>query len=75
MTKVKFFTAAWCSACKNVKPFVEQNAEVEFVDIDTAEGHEQASKLGIRGLPTLVKEDGSRITSGNLNDVKAFLGL
>lgn len=75
MTKVKFFTAAWCVNCKNIKPFVEQNAEVEYVDIDTEAGMEEASSRGIRGIPTLVREDGEVLVGANLYKVKEFLGV
>ncbi|QEG09055.1 hypothetical protein HWC29_gp131 [Aeromonas phage 4_4572] len=75
MTNVKFFTAAWCVNCKNIKPVVEQYANVEYVDIDTEAGMEAASKLGIRGIPTLVKEDGEKISGANIHKVKEFLGV
>jgi thioredoxin 1 len=53
------FTATWCGPCKALAPIVEQVADelvgkvrVGKLDIDDAPG--VASKLGIRGVPTLM---------------------
>lgn len=72
--KVKMFSAAWCSACKSIKPLVEGLAEVEYIDVDTEDGMGLAAKHGVRGLPTIVKEDGSALSSSNPTKVKEFLG-
>lgn len=53
------FTATWCGPCKALSPIVDQVAEemvgkirVGKLDIDDAPV--TASKLGIRGVPTLM---------------------
>ncbi len=53
------FTATWCGPCKQLAPIVEQLAnelvgkvKVGKLDIDDSPG--VASKLGIRGVPTLM---------------------
>ena len=74
MTKVQLFGAAWCSACKSLKPIAEKLAEVEYVDIDTPEGMELSVKHGIRGLPTMVREDGKVLVGSDMTKVKEFLG-
>ena len=74
MTNVKLFSAAWCSACKSVKPIVEGLANVEYVDIDTPEGMELSAKYGVRGLPTMVREDGKILVGSDVNKIKEFLG-
>lgn len=74
MTNVKLFGAAWCSACKSLKPIAEKMANVEYVDIDTPEGMELSAKHGIRGLPTMVREDGKVLVGSDMAKVKEFLG-
>lgn len=52
------FFATWCPPCKRLTPEIEKVAarlhEVKFVKIDTDASPLVASKLGVRGLPTLV---------------------
>ena len=61
---MKLFTANWCSQCKPVKQFIDtNNLDVELIDVDTEEGANVASSLGIRGLPTLI--DGSNTIVGS----------
>lgn len=60
--KLLFFSAAWCSGCKAIKPIVEKEApekgfEIKYVDIDSDEGAYMADDFSIRSLPTLILVD------------------
>jgi thioredoxin 1 len=53
------FTAAWCGPCKMLSPIVEEVADavkgkVKVGKLDIDEAPLTASKLGIRGVPTLI---------------------
>ena len=45
---------------------------VEYVDIDTPEGMELSAKHGIRGLPTMVREDGKVLVGSDMTKVKVI---
>ena len=52
------FFATWCPPCQRLLPILEQLAgeydgKVKFVKLNTDEQKQWASKLGVRGLPTL----------------------
>lgn len=63
--KVLFFTAPWCAACKEIKPFVEREAanrgaSIEYVDVDA--NPDAANNYGIRNIPMLIIErDGDTV--------------
>jgi thioredoxin 1 len=53
------FWAPWCGPCRMVAPIVEQLAEeyagkMTFVKMNTDENPDTPTKLGIRGIPTLI---------------------
>lgn len=53
------FTATWCGPCKALAPIVDQVAEemigkIRVGKLDIDEAPVTASKLGIRGVPTLM---------------------
>lgn len=71
--KYKLFGAAWCQPCQMTKKLLtdkgmlfehgSESAEgqvVEYVDIDKF--REQAVENGIRGVPTIIDENGTRAT-------------
>jgi len=72
---VKLYGAVWCNPCKAVKLHLdENNIEYEYFDIDSEENLSTLQELGVRGIPTLVKEDGSFITGAKLTNIKNFIG-
>ena len=58
MLEVKRFSAAWCGPCRALAPVMEGikagYSDVVFETIDVDNDHEQASKYGIRSVPTVV---------------------
>ncbi len=52
------FFATWCPPCQRLLPVLEKLAveyegRIKFVKLNTDEQKQWASKLGVRGLPTL----------------------
>lgn len=61
------FWAPWCQPCRMVGPVVEELAEeyagkVYVVKVNTDEHPANASRLGIRGIPTLLIFQGGKET-------------
>ena len=58
MLEVKRFSAVWCGPCRALAPVMEGikagYSDVVFETIDVDNDHEQASKYGIRSVPTVV---------------------
>lgn len=53
------FFAEWCGPCKMVSPIIQEAAKetsgkVKVIKIDVDKNQALASKLGIRGVPTLM---------------------
>lgn len=65
MTRVLWFTAAWCGPCQKMKPIVTRVSEerhdeglrVAIVDIDSDEGKEMSSRYGVVSVPTFIRID------------------
>lgn len=61
------FTAAWCGPCQRLSPIVEKFAtdnvgKVKVCKVDIDDASSVTSKLGIRGVPTLmVFREGSNL--------------
>jgi len=60
MKKILYFSAAWCSPCKQFAPIMEQIGQtvpVEKINVD--EQSDLAATYGIRNVPTiLILKDG-----------------
>lgn len=58
--KYKLFTATWCTNCTPVKKKIEEkDLKVQMLDLD--QFPQDARRYGIRGLPTLVIEEGDEV--------------
>ena len=62
MVEVKFFNAAWCGPCKQMKPHIEKLIEegysIQMIDIDDQPTLAEAAE--VRGVPTTtISENGS----------------
>ena len=72
MITVKKFSAAWCGPCRALAPMMNeikgQFSNVKFEEYDVDVAYEEATKYGIRSVPTVVMEkDGI--------EVERFTGL
>lgn len=72
MITVKKFSAAWCGPCRALAPMINeikgQFSNVRFEEYDVDEAYEEATKYGIRSVPTVIMEkDGI--------EVERFTGL
>lgn len=60
MVTVKKFSAAWCGPCRALAPVMNevktQFSNVKFEDYDVDEAYEEATKYGIRSVPTVIIE-------------------
>lgn len=82
--KLDLYSAQWCNSCQSVKQALSgidtEDLEVEVIDID-ALGMQLLSKVGIKGIPSLILYDnaGNEIwrKSGALTkkQLQDFLGL
>ena len=66
MVDVKFFNAAWCGPCQQMKPHIEalvkEGYSIEMVDVD--EQPTLAESANVRGVPTTaIYEDGELVES------------
>ena len=63
------FFGTWCQPCKMMTPTVDKLAEsltgqAEVVRVDIEEGHEAATKFGVRTVPTfMVFKDGKPVAT------------
>jgi thioredoxin 1 len=79
------FAATWCGPCKLIAPMIEELANetvgtYKIAKLDIDEAPATASKLGIRGVPTVVAfKDGKEVArhvgaNTNKSKLKAMLG-
>jgi len=66
MVTVKKFSAAWCGPCRALAPVMNevktQFTNVVFEDYDVDEAYNEATKYGIRSVPTVIIErDGKEV--------------
>jgi thioredoxin 1 len=66
MVTVKKFSAAWCGPCRALAPVMNevksQFSNVVFEDYDVDVAYDEATKYGIRSVPTVVIEkDGKEV--------------
>ena len=74
-TGVRFYTADWCSQCKMVKPQLA-GKEYTLVDVDDDDGVEEADRMNVRGMPTLIKfENGVEVGRAVGNDMPKINAL
>tara|TARA_R100001591_G_scaffold106800_1_gene115385 strand:+ start:261 stop:518 length:258 start_codon:yes stop_codon:yes gene_type:complete len=64
MVEVKFFNAAWCGPCKQMKPHIEklqgEGFTIQMVDIDEQPTIAEAAE--VRGVPTTaIYENGNLV--------------
>ena len=76
------FYAPWCAPCKMLAPVVEQIAQehtdIKVIKINADNSAELMTKLGIRGIPTLLlMNNGERMATqvgaASVNQVKNFI--
>jgi thioredoxin 1 len=76
------FYAPWCAPCKMIAPVVEQIAQehqdIKVIKINADNSQELMTKLGIRGIPTLLlMNNGERVATQvgatSVSQVKKFV--
>ena len=82
--KLSLFTARWCASCGTLKQSLNsvctEDLEIEVLDVD-ALGMQALSKVGIKGIPSLILYDNQgnelKRKSGALTkkQLEVFLGL
>jgi thioredoxin 1 len=72
MITVKKFSAAWCGPCRALAPVMNeikgQFSNIVFEDYDVDVAYDEATKYGIRSVPTVIIEK-------NGVEVDRFLGM
>lgn len=60
MITIKHFTASWCAPCKQLSPIIKdlvnEIGSIGYQIIDVDLDPQTASKIGIRGIPTVILE-------------------
>ena len=82
--KVSVYSASWCASCGTLKQSLNsvctEDLEIEVLDVD-ALGMQALSKVGIKGIPSLILYDNQgnegKRKSGALTkkQLEVFLGL
>ena len=66
MVTVKKFSAAWCGPCRALAPVMNeikgQFSNVVFEEYDVDEAYDEATKYGVRSVPTvIIEKDGKEV--------------
>lgn len=66
MVTVKKFSAVWCGPCRALAPVINEVksnfSNVKFEDYDVDVAYEEATKYGVRSVPTVIIErDGKEV--------------
>jgi len=73
----KFFMTPMCPDCGEVPEYLPTvGFKGEVIDATTDEGHEEAQKLGVMGVPMMifVEKDGKEVNrADNIDDIKKVL--
>jgi thioredoxin 1 len=60
MVTLKKFSAVWCGPCRALAPVINevktQFSNVKFEEYDVDEAYDEATKYGIRSVPTIIIE-------------------
>ena len=82
MSKLLYFSAAWCGPCKALGPTVQllqaQGLNIQKVDVDQDQA--LSTQYGVRSVPTIIKIDasgnaGERLVGNQTADaIKALYG-
>lgn len=69
-SKIRIFTSEYCPPCQELKKKLKDASNIEFVDIHTDKGYEEAMEKKIAGVPYAemdgktckILDDGNNIT-------------
>ena len=63
MSKILYFTAAWCAPCKALSPVMDSlQGQINFDKIDVDTNTDLSAQYGVRGVPSLVLvENGNEV--------------
>jgi len=62
MISIKYFGAAWCGPCKQVKPIIkslDNQDSIEYIDVDSETSI--AALYRVAAIPTIVYEDENKV--------------
>jgi len=55
MKEILYFTAGWCSPCRQLSPTMESlSGQINYKKIDVDQNQDLSIKYGVRNIPTLI---------------------